>query len=344
MAAIAASGLIVLAGPANTQGPPERLLDRDELAQAPPANQPQIIALPELGAEKQEDAVRLLVVGDFMARGLADALADTFAGEPGIVVIDRSNGSSGLVRDDFYDWSRVLPDLLEEVKSTFVVIMIGTNDRQGLRTVDGRFDLRSGQWDLIYFERVSRLAEILAFNDGFAFWVGQPPMRSRAMSADMAYFNSVYEDAAGRVGIRFIDIWDAFADQDGRFAATGPDVDGQNRVLRADDGFSFTAAGRAKAAFFIASEIQLVGDSLPRRLADVPDGGGIEIQDDGRLRDVGQVMVLGDPPANAAMVLITEPPGYETNSLVYRLLVRGEAFPLVAGRVDDFTWPRPGQD
>lgn len=176
----------MLAGPANTQGPPERLFDRDELAQAPPANQPQIIALPELGAEKQEDAVRRLVVGDFMARGLAGALADTFAGEPGIVVIDRSNGSSGLVRDDFYDWSRVLPDLLEEVKSTFVVIMIGTNDRQGLRTVDGRFDLRSGQRDLIYFERVSRLAEMLAFNDGFAFWVGQPPMRSRAMSADMA--------------------------------------------------------------------------------------------------------------------------------------------------------------
>ena len=61
---------------------------------------------------KDANARKILVVGDFVAGGLAWGLDQTFAEEPKIAVIDKSNNSSGLVRDDFYDWNRELPTIL----------------------------------------------------------------------------------------------------------------------------------------------------------------------------------------------------------------------------------------
>lgn len=327
--------------PTGAQGPVQRFFEQLGAEPAQPAGQPRIVTLPEPELAKDDGALTLLVVGDFMARGLAVALEDGFADEPGLVVVDRTNGSSGLVRDDFYDWNRVLPDLIEEVQPNFVVLMVGTNDRQDLRTAAGGIDLRSEEWDRLYADRVNRLAETMALYGELAFWVGQPPMRQRSMSADMAYFNSVYEDAAVRNGVRFLDIWDAFVDQEGRYIVNGPDVDGQTRVLRGDDGFSLTRAGQAKVAFFVESEIQLFGGDGAFVL--LPNAGGIEIQPDGAPRVVGPVMVLGDPPIGAVKELLDAPPGVEPRTLAYRLLVRGEALPHVEGRADDFTWPRDAE-
>ncbi len=53
--------------------------------------------------EKAPDARTVLVIGDFMASGLAEGLETVFAENPAIRIADRAKGSSGLVRDDFYD-------------------------------------------------------------------------------------------------------------------------------------------------------------------------------------------------------------------------------------------------
>ncbi len=197
-----------------------------------------------------------LVIGDFMARSLADGLADAFAGGPRLTVVDRVNGSSGLVRTDFYDWNAELPAILAEVQPYAVVVMIGTNDRQELRTTTGTLRLRTAAWDAAYNARAVGLTETLRGFGGPVFWVGEPPMRQSGMSADMAFFNSVYEAAIEAAGGIYVDIWDAFADADGRFTATGPDVDGRTRTLRSSDGFSFTAAGQAKLAFIVDRDIR----------------------------------------------------------------------------------------
>ncbi|TIW94917.1 MAG: DUF459 domain-containing protein, partial [Mesorhizobium sp.] len=53
--------------------------------------------------EKTPDARTVLVVGDFMAAGLAEGLDTAFAENAGVRIVVRSNGSSGFVRDDFYN-------------------------------------------------------------------------------------------------------------------------------------------------------------------------------------------------------------------------------------------------
>jgi uncharacterized protein len=50
-------------------------------------------------------------------------------------------------------------------------------------------------------------------------------------------------------------VWDGFVDEDGRFALSGPDFEGQIRRRRAGDGVHFTQAGARKLAHFVEREI-----------------------------------------------------------------------------------------
>src|SRR5690606_38850702 len=53
--------------------------------------------------EKAPDARKVLVLGDFVAGGLAWGLDQVFAEQPKVAVVDKSNNASGLVRADYYD-------------------------------------------------------------------------------------------------------------------------------------------------------------------------------------------------------------------------------------------------
>ena len=61
--------------------------------------------------EKLPDAKVVLVVGDFIAGSVGEGLATAFEATPGIRVERRTNGSSGIVRDDYYNWPESLPAL-----------------------------------------------------------------------------------------------------------------------------------------------------------------------------------------------------------------------------------------
>ena len=102
------------------------------------------------GEPKDENARKILVVGDFVAGGLAWGLDQTFADEPKIAVIDKSNNASGLVRDDYYDWNKPLPAILNEVKPDVVVVVLGANDRQQIRAGKDRLRRASDAWEKAY--------------------------------------------------------------------------------------------------------------------------------------------------------------------------------------------------
>ena len=66
--------------------------------------------------EKAPDARTVLVVGDFMATGLAEGLDTAFAENTKVRIVVRSNGSSGFARDDFYNWPEQIKPLIEAEK------------------------------------------------------------------------------------------------------------------------------------------------------------------------------------------------------------------------------------
>jgi hypothetical protein len=317
-------------------------------------NQPQPVA-PDVAAApaveevqpKDPKARKILVIGDFVAGGIAWGLDQAFADEPKLAVLDETNPASGLVRVDFYDWNKVLPDLLNREKPDLVVLGVGANDRQQMRNGTARSAIRSDVWEKAYQQRVAGVADTLKVYGRPYFLVGTPPVRSTATSNDMVYINGLLK--AGVVGANghFIDVWNGFADENGQYVSSGPDVDGQPHQLRTGDGINFTRAGKRKLAFYVEREIRKqpgFGSGAIDLLASTTQGNQIEIAPDGKKRLVGPVISLTDPLPGASETLAGGPGGAVPagQSPQYRMIVKGEALPSVVGRVDDFSWP-PGQ-
>jgi hypothetical protein len=227
-----------------------------------------------VAVEKAADAQRVIVVGDFMAKALAKGLGEAFAENAGIIVIDASNGSSGLVRDDFYDWNVRLPEIASTENADLVVVMIGANDRQDIRVSSGRIAKRSPEWSAAYAGRVSAFIQAIAAAGKPSLWAGLVPVKSNALSRDYSAFNSIYREKTDTAAITFIEAWNGFADDEGRYVTSGPDINGQQRGLRTKDGLNFTKAGRRKLAFFVERDVLrlLKSDAIPVLATLTPEG------------------------------------------------------------------------
>ena len=71
----------------------------------------------------------------------------------------------------------------------------------------------------------------------------------------MLFLDALYRDAAGKAGITYVDVWDGFVDEAGRFLQKGPDFEGQIRQLRSSDGVYFTKPGARKLAHYVEREV-----------------------------------------------------------------------------------------
>jgi hypothetical protein len=296
---------------------------------------------------KDANAKKILVIGDFVAGGLAWGLDQTFAEEPKLAVVDESSTNSGLVRSDFYDWNVELPKVLNTVKPDIIVVALGANDRQQMRIGKERLAPHSDTWETNYTQRVKGVVDTLRVYGRPFFWVSAPPMRLAAASRDMTYLNGFYTDAVTAAGGHFVDIWNGFTSDQGNYISSGPDVDGQLRALRSSDGINFTRAGRLKLAFYVEREIRRqtgLGSGAVDLLASTSQASQIEVGPDGVKRLVGPVISLTDPRPGASAALAGAPDpipevARESETPQYRMIVKGVALPAVAGRADDFAWP-----
>ena len=217
---------------------------------------------PDQPVQKLDTAKHVLVIGDFMAGSVGDGLMDTFAGEPGVVIDEKTDGASGLVRNDHRDWVTSLPGLLDETKAVAVVVALGSNDRQKMLIDGTREEFHTPKWTAEYERRVAELTTVATKRQVPVFWVGAPPFQSPSLTADIVTINLMLRRQVEAAGGTFIDIWEGFIDAEGKFTATGSGVDGQQARLRGADGVSLTKAGRAKAAFYVEKPLRRVlGDT-----------------------------------------------------------------------------------
>jgi hypothetical protein len=209
---------------------------------------------------KNENAGKILVFGDFLAGGMARELEKLYQSNPDIVIVGNSNPSSGLVRDDVVNWPEKLPALLEELKPIAVVSLVGMNDRQKLWSISGRPDKLSETWLTEYNKRIEGITTAVASTSVPLVWVGLPPVRSSSMNADYLAFNDLYRTKIEiSENASYVDIWDGFTNEQGKFVSAGPDINGQIVRLRGKKGINMTRAGRAKLAFFADKELRRRG-------------------------------------------------------------------------------------
>lgn len=293
---------------------------------------------PKLGS-----AQKILVVGDFLAGGIGEGLIEAFANAPGTTIEIRSNGSSGLVRDDYYNWPAELPVLLDEIQPALVVIELGANDRQQMTTTAAREKFPTDAWFKEYEKRVDAFAHLVVDRDIPLLWVGIPPFRSPGMTADVIKLNEVFRSTTEKVGGEFIDIWDGFVDQDGRFVLTGSDINGQQVRLRGSDGINLTAAGKRKIAFYLEKPAR-------RHLGDMASPGLLRLDADNlpelislppsEMRNVvrTQPINLTDPALDGSAELLGAGPlaASPIPSPRDQLVQTGILPPAPAGRIDDY--------
>ncbi|MCY0096562.1 SGNH/GDSL hydrolase family protein [Hoeflea ulvae] len=314
-----------------------------------PARTTRAAAPPEPKVEKLEDARKILVLGDFLANGAADGLTEAFAEAPGVVVVDRTNGSSGLVRDDYYNWPENAPGIVEEVQPAIIVVQVGSNDRQQLVVNGEREAVRSVNWMAEYERRTQQLIRILRAGNTPLVWIGLPAFKSPSMTTDMVALNGVYRKLVAQAGGEFIDIWDGFVDEEGKFIFTGSDINGQQVRLRGSDGINLTKAGRRKIAFYAEKSVRrLLGDAA---------ASGVTTMDDSVFPELfmptapGETAVavmrtmpvaMTDPDLDGGSALLGDMPA--SASLVRSprdmLVIDGILPDPPEGRADNFAWPR----
>jgi hypothetical protein len=295
--------------------------------------------------EKLENARTVLVVGDFLAGGLGEELSTAFEPSPGVVVQVRSNGSSGLVRQDYYNWPQELPAIMEEVQPALVVVMIGANDRQEIKRAEGTLPFPSDPWFKEYETRVRELGTLVTSRKIPLLWVGLPSFQSPSLMRDAVRLNGIYRTEIAKVGGEFVDIWDGFVDEEGKFIVTGSDMNGQQARLRGSDGINFTTAGKRKMAFYVekfarrhlgemASPelVKLDGSNLPA-LPVLPPSPTAAVP--------AQPINLMDPELDGGSELLgaAPPPAPIVESPRDMLVKRGELPPAPAGRIDDYRLP-----
>jgi len=297
--------------------------------------------------EKAPDARVVLVVGDFMAAGLGEGLDAAFAQNPDVRVVIRSNGSSGFVRDDFYNWPEQLRPLIEAEKPAAVVVMLGSNDRQQMRVGDVRELPRSANWTKEYERRTDALGKVIASAKVPYLWVGMPAFRVSKMTSDMLAFNDIYHSAAESNGGEFVDVWDGFVDENGAFVTSGPDINGQAVRLRADDGINLSKAGKRKLAYYTEKPLmKILGLTAPGSAvtAFAPAGAPVEAPAPLSAPVVNRTvpMLLSDPAIDGGSELLgaaTAPTKANPNLPGEKLVIEGKASEASPGRADDFSWP-----
>ena len=227
-------------------------------------------------------------------------------------------------------------------------LLIAPETPRGVR-VAGTHEFRTDKWAELYSKKIDDTIAALKSRGVPVFWVGLPSVRGQRSTSDVAYLNELYRTRAEKNGITFIDVWDGFVDEGGRFALQGPDFEGQTRRLRTADGVHFTKAGARKLAHYVEREIKRMASRGPVAVAlptsepqpqtpAAKTGAATARPLAGPVMpltaaaNVGEDGLLGGSGARPAPDHVT----------VTRVLVKGEAVEAPAGRGDDFSWPRRG--
>lgn len=306
-----------------------------------------VVRAPEPEAvDKIDNARVVLVVGDFLAGGLAEGLVTAYTQSPGVRIVSDTSGSSGLVRDDYYDWPGTIGGIIEEHKPSIVIVMVGSNDRQQLVVGGNREKVRSSQWTAEYTSRVESLVKEVRGRGLPLIWVGLPSFKSSSMSNDMLAFNDIYRNSVEAAGGQFVDIWDGFVDENGAFSAVGPDMNGQRVRLRGSDGINVTKDGKRKIAFYVERPLnRLLGSATGAGVASLGsapfeplDIAPDEIPEVTRTTPVS----LGSAELDGGDTLLGAggmPPHREARTPGEKLSMEGIAPPPKAGRADNFSAP-----
>jgi len=220
-----------------------------------------------------------------------------------------------------------------------------TAEAKPKKPANGVVEFQSEQWERIYTRRIDDTIAALKSKGVPVFWVGLPPIRGTKSTAEASYLNNLYRQRAERAGVVYIDVWDGFVDEAGKFTTFGPDYEGQKRRLRAADGVYFTKYGARKLAHYVEREIRRY---MSNRIVALPTAPAAPAAEPGKPAQrplAGPVVPLTVTSAASGDDLLggASAARVHGDAIASQVLVKGEALSPQRGRADDFAWP-PGSE
>ncbi len=329
-----------------------------------PVSRPRRAAPPPAAVAKQEKpkvdpSTHVVVFGDALAGYARQGLDAHFSDDQDVAVVSKVRNDTNLVRTDPADWPNFIKATLDGGQKTSVaIVMLGTNDRQSIRDGEESLEPLSDRWKDLYRQRIDAIAAVLKERKVPFIWIGLPPMKNSKISDDLVAMNEIYKESVQRNGGVYVDIWPGFVDEENRYTAVGPDVDGDPTKLRTNEGVFFTRAGARKVAFFADTEIKRVLGLGGAATAAAPDPAQIAPAIEAAVPPppdpavpvalpqkplVGPVLPLTRQDVAPGGTLVSAPPKLagDNAQTVQRALRVGVAPSSRPGRADDFRWPNP---
>ena len=190
------------------------------------------------------------------ASGWRIGLELVFAETPQIGIVRKIKPDLGLVRDDARldapEWTQAIPDLLPaSEKHDAIVVMLGVNDRSPLRdrpsatkpsttppdsehprpatagpqhpSPGASYEFHTDKWAELYSKRIDDMIATLKTRGVPIMWVGLPAVRGAKSTSDMSYLDELYRARTDKAEIVYVDIWDGFVDDQGRYVQDAAD-------------------------------------------------------------------------------------------------------------------------
>jgi hypothetical protein len=230
---------------------------------AAPALAPQLRAAEEDAAQvsyitpfPEADTYRVQLVGDWWAEGMIEGLVEGFARDSRVQVNRKHRAITSVFRGDFEDEMKALDEMIGREKPHIVVLMLGMADRVSVRLGNGkRAAVGSDEWKAEYTRRIDRVIKAIRKPGTAIYWVGQPKLARADADEDAVMMNEIVRERVYLNGMKYVDVHDAFADEQGGYRPSGPDVTGKVVRLRDPDGIGFTGTGYRKLAFYVEREV-----------------------------------------------------------------------------------------
>jgi len=305
-------------------GGQQRTKKQPKTQQRPRVSRPAGAAPKFESVAKDPDAGLIVVVGDRMARGVADGLKFMLADKPQIRVEPITGDKAGFTGETPPDWATQVLSKIRGADVKAVVVMIGQRDLGKPFPGDPPVEFMTEDWLNTYRDRVAALVRVVRQEKKPLVWAGLPPTNNELVNADFTQLNSIFQLASEDRRVRYVDIWDIFLAEDGSYSSFGPDVDGKNTRLRTNDRIGFTWAGYRKVAFFVERELlRLLGGY-----------GGLAFE--GVEDDPNFIVLTGRTTSPEALLLGGEEDNpLDPKSRAYRFFVNGEPLQPMRGRVDN---------
>ena len=257
------SGALIDPTTAGTEQPAVEPGEEDALD--PLEESEQLVIEPRLAPVSEEAPLRAYVVGDSQAFYLGVELR-TGPLRRVVEVTLEDRHSTGLARPAYFNWPAHLLSVSTELDPELLVMTMGNNDWQDMRSQDDEILRRgSDQWRAEWGRRLGVMFDLMAGPHRHIVWVGLPPTRRDDFREGYAVMNEVaVEVAAERDFVTMIDIWEMFGGDEPYRASVPPpdDPEGSPVLVRQRDGVHLNRRGAEWVVAIIEEDIRRIWDPI----------------------------------------------------------------------------------